>query len=116
MPVADKRLMAQRLRVEAQGIRHHGQTNFFQHVFPCLRSCSASKSPKGAQCDTCPLRPFLQADYRQEAFPCHEVAQRGWALAAEHKELAEDYVKWLLRTAERLEAEAERAYPVDWST
>jgi hypothetical protein len=105
---ADKHEMAQRLRVEAEAIRRHGLTNFFEHTFACLRYGQSSKAREEDRCGLCPMREFVRSDYREEAFPCQHINEQGRNLAAEHRDLAEQYLVWLLRTAEQLEAEAAR--------
>ena len=102
----DKREMAHRLRAEAEEIRRHGLTNFFAHTYACLRYGQAMKERADDQCGDCPMRPFVPADYRAEAFPCQHINAQGWNLAAQQPDLAEQYVSWLLATAEQLEAEA----------
>jgi hypothetical protein len=103
-----KREMAERLRAEAADIRRHGLTNFFAHTYACLRYGQAMKAREEDRCGDCPMRPFVPTDYTEEAFPCQHINEQGWNLAAERSDLAEQYVAWLLRTAEQLEAEAAR--------
>lgn len=101
--------MAKRLRAEAEDIRRHGLTNFFDHTYACARYGQASKDRPEDRCGMCPMRPFVPADYTDEAFPCQHINEQGWNLAAEQRGLAESYVAWLLNTAAQLEAEAARA-------
>lgn len=110
MSSEDKREMARRLRAEAEAIRRHGLTNFFEHTFACLRYGQVMKSRDQDRCGLCPLREFVRADYREEAFPCQHINEQGWNLAAEHRELAEQYAGWLLRTAGQLELESTRKH------
>ena len=105
MTTAHKREMAQRLRAEAVEIRQHGLTNFFAHTYACLRYGQVSKEREEDRCGNCPMRSFVPPDYQQEAYPCQHINAAGWDLAAQQPELAEQYVAWLLRTAEQLEAE-----------
>lgn len=106
MTSPDKREMAQRLRAEAAEIQHHGLSNFFEHTYACLRYGQAMKEREEDRCGPCPMRSFVPGDYREEAFPCQHINTQGWDLAAQQPDLAEQYVAWLLRTAEQLEAEA----------
>lgn len=102
----NKQAMAQRLRAEAEAIRRHGLTNFFEHTFACLRYGQAMKAREEERCGPCPMREFVRPDYKEESFPCQHINEQGWNLAAEHKELADQYVDWLLRTAKQLEVES----------
>lgn len=106
MSPADKHEMARRLRGEAENIRRHGLTNYFEHTFACLRYGQASKDRPEARCGLCPLRPYVPAEWQQEAFPCQHISARGWDLAAQEATLAAQYVSWLLRAAADLEEEA----------
>lgn len=106
MSGADKSEMVRRLRAEAEQIRRHGLTNFFQHTFACQRYGQVSKQREEERCGPCPMRPFVPEDYGEEAFPCQHIEEQGWDLAARQPELAEQYVAWLLRTADQLEAES----------
>ena len=108
MSRAEKYQTAQRLRVEAEAIRRHGLTNFFEHTFACLRFGQVMKEREEDRCGLCPMRKFVRSDYRDESFPCQRINEQGWNLAAEHRDLANQYTAWLLRTAEQLEAEAQR--------
>ncbi len=108
MQTGEKHVMAQRLRAEAEAIRRHGLTNFFEHTFACLRYGQVSKAREEDRCGLCPMREFVRADYQEKAFPCQHINEQGWNLAAEHRELATQYRDWLLRTAEQLDAEATR--------
>lgn len=108
MTATEKLEMVERLRAGAEDVRHHGLTNFFAHTFACARYGQASKDEPERRCGMCPLRPFVPADFREEAFPCQHIDEEGWNLAAEEKELATSYVAWLLKTATELEAEAGR--------
>ncbi len=103
---AEKREMAQRLRQEAAEIRRHGLTNFFEHTYACARYGQASKDRAEDRCGDCPMRPFVPAEAREEAFPCQHINEEGWNLAAQHPELSEACAGWLLRSAEQLEKEA----------
>ena len=105
---SDKREMARRLRAEAERIRTHGLTNFFEHTYACLRYGQVSKDREEDRCGDCPMRPFVPADYRDEAFPCQHINEQGWELAAQPPDLVKRFVAWLLSTAEQLEAEAAR--------
>ena len=105
---AEKGEMARRLRAEAEDIRQHGLTNFFEHTYACLRYGQASKEREEDRCGWCPMRPFVPTDYTEEAFPCQHINEQGWDLAAQKPNLTEEYVAWLLRTADQLEAEAAR--------
>ena len=109
MTTSEKFEMARRLRAEADEIRRHGLTNFFEHTFACARYGQASKDRPEDRCGMCPMRPFVPADDREEAFPCQHINEEGWNLAAEQPELAGQYVAWLLATAAQLETEAARA-------
>ncbi len=109
MDTAQKQEMAQRLRHEGEHIRRHGLTNFFAHTFACARYGQASKDEPESRCGLCPIRPFVPADFREEAFPCQHITEQGWSQAAEWDGLAEAYVAWLLKTAAELETEALRA-------
>ena len=102
----DKREMARRLRAEAEHIRRHGLTNFFDHTYARLRYGQATKEREEDRCGACPMRPFVPSDYREEAFPCQHINAEGWDLAAQQHDLGEQYVAWLLETAKQLEAEA----------
>lgn len=104
----DKREMLRRLRAEAEHIRWHGLTNFFDHTYACLRYGQAMKERNEDRCGPCPMRQFVPTDYREEAFPCQHINAQGWNLAAQQPDLAEKYVAWLLKTAKELEAEAAR--------
>ncbi|MBI4466911.1 MAG: hypothetical protein HY656_05755 [Acidobacteria bacterium] len=106
MSTTDKAEMARRLRAEAEDIRRHGLTNFFEHTYACLRYGQASKERAEDRCGICPMRPFVPADVQEEAFPCQHINEEGWDLASQQADLAEKYVAWLLKTAEQLEAEA----------
>jgi hypothetical protein len=105
MSPEDNREMARRLRAEAEAIRRHGLTNFFEHTFACLRYGQAMRAREEERCGPCPMREFVPSDYGEEAFPCQHINEQGWDLAAEHRDLAAQYVDWLLRTAEQLEQE-----------
>lgn len=107
MSQTDKREMARRLRAEAEDIRRHGLTNCFEHTYACLRYGQASKERPEARCGLCPVRPYVPAEWQQEAFPCQHLSARGWDLAAQQADLAERYVAWLLGTAADLEGEVQ---------
>lgn len=98
--------MAERLRAEAEKIRRHGATNFFDHTYACLVYGQASKENPEDRCGDCPNRPFVPLERRGEAFPCQYITSGGWALAAQQPDLAERYVEWLMLTADQLDAEA----------
>jgi len=104
----EKYEMAQRLRFEAEAIRRHGLTNFFEHTFACLRYGPIMKAKEEDRCRLCPMREFIRSDYQHVSLPCQHINEQGWNLAAEHRELADQYMGWLLRTADQLEAEANR--------
>lgn len=106
MSSPDKHEMARRLRLEAEEIRRHGLTNFFEHTYACSRYGQASKDREEDRCGDCPMRPFVPAEVREEAFPCQHINEEGWDLAARQPDLPEAYANWLLRTAEELEREA----------
>lgn len=106
MTTVDKRDMARRLRLEAEKIRKHGVTSFFDHTYACLRYGQASKDKPEDRCGDCPNRPFVPNDFKDEAFPCQHITEDGWEKAASQPGLADSYVAWLLRTANQLEAEA----------
>lgn len=108
MTTTNKHEMAQRLRSEAEDIRQHGMTNFFEHTYACLRYGQSVKMRSEDRCGPCPIRTFVPADYTEEAFPCQHVEEKGWDLAAQQPDLAEQYVSWLLRTADQLDAEANK--------
>ncbi len=105
MSSAEKLEMVRRLRAEAEQIRRHGITNFFEHTYACLRYGQVMKDRAEDRCGDCPNRPIVPEDFQEEAFPCQHINQQGWDLAAQQPDLAEKYVAWLLRTAEQLEAE-----------
>jgi len=97
---------AARLRAEAEAVRRHGFTNFFEHTLACLAYGQAPRARSEDRCGPCPFRPFVAADYSEEAFPCQHISEAEWHRAAAQPELTRDYVRWLLRSAEQLEAEA----------
>jgi hypothetical protein len=69
MSRAEKYQIAQRLRAEAEAIRRHGLTNFFEHTFACLRFGQVMKEREEDRCGLCPMREFVRSDYRDESFP-----------------------------------------------
>ncbi|MGH9803657.1 MAG: hypothetical protein ACRD4D_00690 [Candidatus Acidiferrales bacterium] len=97
---------ASRLRAEAEAVRRHGFTNFFAHTFACLTYGQVPRARAEARCGPCPFRPFVAADYSEEAFPCQHISEAEWRRAAAQPELQNDYVRWLLSAAAELEAEA----------
>ncbi|MCI0403506.1 MAG: hypothetical protein L0212_08290 [Acidobacteria bacterium] len=97
---------ARLLLAEADEIRRHGLTNFFAHTYACARYGQTGKDYPEERCGNCPIRPFVPADYLEEAFPCQHITGQGWQQAAERAGLADAYVAWLLKTAAELEAEA----------
>jgi hypothetical protein len=103
---AEKLEMARRLRAEAEGIRRHGLTNFFEHTYACVRYGQASKEREEDRCVLCPLRPYVPEDYQEEAFPCQHINEPGWERAGEEERLAEKIADSLLNSATQVEAEA----------
>jgi len=97
---------AARLRAEAAAIRRHGFANFFEHTFACLAHGQTPRARAEDRCGPCPFRPFVAADYSEEAFPCQHISEAERYRAAEQPELQRDNVRWLLRAAAELEAEA----------
>lgn len=95
-----------RLRAEAEAVRRHGFTNMFQHTYSCLTSGQVPRARAEDRCGPCPFRPYVAEDYCEEAFPCQHISEAEWHRAATQPELARDYVRWLLRSAEQLEREA----------
>jgi hypothetical protein len=108
---AHKMEMARLLRGEAEQIRRHGLTNFFEHTFACARYGQAMKAHEEDRCGPCPMRTFVPADYNQEAYPCQHINEQGWDLAAADPDLAGKYAEWLMKTARELEAEAAAEIP-----
>jgi hypothetical protein len=97
---------AARLRAEANAVRRHGFTNFFEHTFACLTYAQVPRARAEDRCGLCPFRPFVAADYSEEAFPCQHISEAEWHRAAAQPEVQRDFVRWLLRAAEQLEADA----------
>lgn len=106
MSRTDNREMARLLCAEADEISEHGLTNFYEHTYACLRYGQVNKKRTEDRCGDCPLRRFVPRAIQEEAFPCQHIGEQGWNWAAEQPDLAEQYVGWLLRTAEELESEA----------
>lgn len=102
---------AHRLRAQAEEIRRHGLTNFFEHTYSCLRDGQARKDREEDRCGNCPMRPFVPPDYQDEAFPCQHINAAGWQLAAQQPDLAQRYIAWLVQTADQLETEAASTGP-----
>ncbi len=109
MTSSEKREMAQRLRGQAEEIRQHGVTNFFEHTYACIHYGQVPKERAEDRCNNCPLRPFVPPQFRDEVFPCQHITPEGWEMAAGYIGLAEDVVASLLRSAAQLEAEAAAA-------
>ena len=107
MTTVDKHDMARRLRLEAEKIRKHGLTSFFDHTYACLRYGQASKDNPEDRCGDCPNRPYVPEEFREEAFPCQHITPDAWERAAEEPGLDDRYIVWMLRTADQLDAEAE---------
>ena len=97
---------ASRLRVEAEAVRRHGFTSFLEHTFACLTHGQVPRARPEDRCGPWRFRTFVAADYSEEAFPCQHISEAEWHRAAEQPALQHDYVRWLLRAAEQLEAEA----------
>lgn len=100
------RQRARYLREQAEEIRRHAFTNFFQHTFTCARYGQASKPRAEERCNHCPLRPFVPSEYGDEAFPCQHITAEGWGLVARQPELPEKVLAALLASAAQLEAAA----------
>ena len=103
--------LAKLLRAEAQDIHHRGLTDFFRHTYTCLRYGQSPKEKVEDRCGECPMRRFVPADYLDEAYPCQHIEEQGWNLAAEDPGLAEQYITWLLRTADELESASPNSHP-----
>ena len=97
---------ATRLQAEAEAVRRHGFTNFFEHTFACLTHGQVPRALPEDRCGPSPFRPFVAVDYGEEVFPGQHISEADWFRVAEQPELQHDYVRWLLRAAEQLEAEA----------
>jgi hypothetical protein len=97
---------AARLRAEAEAVRRHGFTNFFEHTFTCLTYGQVPRARAEDRCGPCAFRPFVAADFSEEAFPCQHIGEAEWYRAAAQPELQREYVRWLLRAADALETEA----------
>ncbi len=108
MTAIDKLDMARRLRAEADKIRKHGLTNFSDHTYACLTYGQASKDNPEDRCGDCPNRPFVPEGFENEAFPCQHITEEGWEAAAAQPGLEDSYIRWLLRTADQLEAKEKK--------
>ena len=98
--------MATRLRNEAEKIRRHQTSNFFEQTYACLRHGELSSEREDERSGLCPLLRNVPQEYEREAFPCQHTSEEVRALATQKHDLAAEYAAWLLRTAEELEAAA----------
>ncbi len=103
MTNAERQEAAQYLRAQAQHIRSHGLTNFFEHTYTCLRYGQLTKAHEEERCLNCLLRSYVPPEYENGAFPCQHITEEGWRLAAQEPGLAERVAARLLRAAEELE-------------
>ena len=102
MTITSKREVARILRIEAEGIRRHGFTDFFSHNFTCLQA----QVVRTEMCEGCLLRDYVPEEYRTEAFPCQHMDLNGFGRIASDPELPEKVAARLLSMAEELEAAA----------
>ncbi len=107
MTSAQKREGARRLRAEAEKIRQHGLSNLFEHTFTCIHYGQVPKDREEDRCVWCPVRPFVDPEFREEAFACQHVTANGWEKVIAQPEVAEQIITSFLRSAELLEAEAD---------
>lgn len=106
---AERERMARHLRAEAQEIREHGFTNFFQHTFTCLRYGQASLEREEHRCRGCTFQPFVPTAFQQEVFPCQHIPPETWGRIAEDADLAKRYAVWLDGVADQLEQQPVRS-------
>jgi hypothetical protein len=103
---ATKFQRASRLRAQAEAVRRRGFTNFFEHTYTCITYGQVPRARAEDRCGPCPFGPFVGADFRDEAFSCQHISEAEWYRAAAQPDLQREYVRWLLRAAEQLEADA----------
>ena len=98
---------ARYLRVQAEHIRRHGLTNFFEHTYTCLRYGQLTKAHVEERCLNCLLGSYVPLEYQNEVFPCQHITEEGWQRAAQEPGLAERVAARFIRAAEELQESSE---------
>jgi hypothetical protein len=102
MTITSKREVARILRIEAEGIRKHGFTDFSSHNFNCLQA----QALKADQCLGCKLRNFVPEEYQDETFPCQHIDPEGYERIISDPELPAQIAARLVNLADEMEAAA----------
>lgn len=100
MTIPSRREAARMLRAQAESLRRHGFTNFFEHQYVCL----LANAVREERCQGCLLQDYAPEEYRNEAFPCQHFDEETWQRLADRLGLPEEIAARFEAIAEELEA------------